>query len=66
MGFVHNARLIDRPLKTVIEAPFRIFPKPAWSVYHRNSTDTLTALAAFEAEPGIRNLAAVVANAVRY
>jgi acyl-CoA reductase-like NAD-dependent aldehyde dehydrogenase len=65
-GFVHNARLIDRPLKTVIEAPFRIFPKPAWSVYHRNSTDTLTALAAFEAEPGIRNLAAVVANAVRY
>jgi hypothetical protein len=65
IGFVHNARLIDRPTKTVIEAPFRIIPKPAWSVYHRNSTPTLMALAAFEAEPGMRNLAAVIGNAVR-
>lgn len=65
IGFVHNARLVDDPQKTVIRAPFVMTPTPPWSVSHRRSTATLRAVARFEADPGPIRLAAVLARALR-
>jgi aldehyde dehydrogenase (NAD(P)+) len=64
-GFVHNARLVDRPEKTVIAAPFRQIPKPPWSLFHRRSGPALRATTMFEAQPGWTSLAKVLRYAVR-
>lgn len=65
IGFVHNAYLIDRPVKTVVSAPFRLLPEPPWSVFHRRSAVALRRLAAFEADPGVLRLAATLGPAIR-
>ena len=38
-GVVHNAWLFDHPEKSVLRAPFRIRPTPAWFSDHRNLVD---------------------------
>jgi acyl-CoA reductase-like NAD-dependent aldehyde dehydrogenase len=53
IGFVHNARLIDHPQKTIMRAPFVQFPQPPWSVFHRRGTAVLKRATAFEADPAI-------------
>ncbi|HEX5630243.1 MAG TPA: aldehyde dehydrogenase family protein [Acidimicrobiia bacterium] len=65
LGFVHNARLVDRPQKSVITAPFVMTPAPPWSVFHRRATAALRAVARFEADPGPLRFAAVLASALR-
>ena len=65
IGFVHNARLVDRPEKTVIRAPFRQVPKPPWSVFHRRGAPALREATMFEADPGPVALAKVLRHAVR-
>ncbi len=64
-GFVHNARLVDRPQKTVARAPFILVPKPTWSVFHGHSATALRRATAFEARPAWRRLPALLAAAVR-
>ncbi len=64
IGFVHNPRLIDRPQKTVIRAPFTVFPKPPWFVTHRSATPALKAAAALDSEPSMLKLLKVVRYAV--
>lgn len=49
IGVVHNARLVDRPQKSVLRAPFLLFPKPPWFVTHRNAHRVLARVAALEA-----------------
>jgi len=65
IGFVHNARLIDRPEKTVVHAPFLIIPKPPWSVFHRGAATALRLTTDFEASPGVWKLPRLLAAAVR-
>lgn len=64
-GTVHNALLFDRPLKSVVRAPFRAFPKPVWFGTNRNAHRTLQALTDHEADPGILSTLKVAARAVR-
>lgn len=64
-GTVHNALLFDRPLKSVVRAPFRAFPKPVWFGTNRNAHRTLQALTHHEADPGILSTLKVAARAVR-
>ena len=64
-GFVHNARLLDRPQKTVLRAPFRIVPKPPWFVTHRNAHRVFPAVAALEADPSPLKLPRILAAALR-
>ncbi len=64
-GFVHNARLVDRPEKSVVRAPFIQFPEPPWSVFHARSSQTLARAAAFEADPGLGRLLPVLGPAMR-
>ena len=51
IGFVHNARLVDRVQKGVIRAPFTLFPKPPWFVTHRHGDRVVSRIAALEADP---------------
>ncbi len=65
IGFVHNARLIDHPEKSVIRAPFAMVPTPPWSVFHRRAATAMRAVARFEADPGPGRLGAVMVRALR-
>ncbi|MCY7337897.1 MAG: aldehyde dehydrogenase family protein [Chamaesiphon sp.] len=65
IGFVHNSYLFDRPQKSVVYAPFRIFPTPAWFVTHKHLLGMARQLLKFEAYPTWRNLAGVVIAALR-
>jgi len=51
IGVVRNARLIDRPQKTVLRSPFTMLLKPPWFVTHRNSHRVLSRAAALDADP---------------
>lgn len=64
-GFVHNARLVDRPEKTVIRTPFHQIPKPPWSLFHRRGGKALRAAARFEAAPSTVRLARLLGPALR-
>jgi acyl-CoA reductase-like NAD-dependent aldehyde dehydrogenase len=64
-GSVHNTFLFEKPEKTVIDGPFRVFPKPAWFVTHRNAHRVGEHLTALEADPGPGRLPAIVVNALR-
>ena len=65
IGYVRNARLIDRPRHTILRGPFHPVPKPGWFVTHRNTDTTLRRTAEFEAEPGLRRLLALAAAGIR-
>ncbi|MFT6110297.1 MAG: hypothetical protein ACJA2W_003222 [Planctomycetota bacterium] len=45
-GFVHNTYLFERPEKTVVRAPFRIWPRPVW--FHDTQRSNVTAKRLFE------------------
>jgi acyl-CoA reductase-like NAD-dependent aldehyde dehydrogenase len=51
VGFVHNARLVDRAQKGIVRAPFLLFPKPPWFVTHRYGDRALSQVAALEGDP---------------
>lgn len=51
VGVVHNAFLFDHPEKSVVRAPFRIRPTPAWFGDHKNLRQLGERLVDFEAEP---------------
>lgn len=65
IGTVHNALLFDRPQKSVIYGPFRVFPKPAWFVTHRRGHEVGERLTQLEAEPSLDKIPGIVLAAVR-
>jgi len=52
-GVVHNAFLLDHPQKSVVRAPFRIKPTPAWFFDHKNLKALGQGLLKMEASPGL-------------
>jgi acyl-CoA reductase-like NAD-dependent aldehyde dehydrogenase len=64
-GFVHNSYLFDHPQKSVVYAPFRIFPTPAWFANHKNLLGMAGQLLKLEANPTWKNLPLVVLAALR-
>ncbi|MEC9398809.1 MAG: aldehyde dehydrogenase, partial [Myxococcota bacterium] len=65
IGVVHNAFLFDRPQKSVIRGPFRMFPKPPWFVTNKNTHQIAPRLVDFEMEQSVKNLARIMWHAVR-
>jgi acyl-CoA reductase-like NAD-dependent aldehyde dehydrogenase len=65
IGCVHNTYLFDRPQKSIVYAPFRIFPTPAWFATHKNLLAMSQHLLKFEADPNWQNLPAVIMAALR-
>jgi acyl-CoA reductase-like NAD-dependent aldehyde dehydrogenase len=64
-GFVHNSYLFDHPQKSVVYAPFRIFPTPVWFANHKNLLGMARQLLKLEADPAWKNLPLVVLAALR-
>lgn len=64
-GFVHNGFLIDNPQKSVLRAPFKIAPKPAWFADHKNLPQLGERLTRFEAWPSLFRAIPVVIAALK-
>lgn len=72
-GVVHNALLLDGTERTVVQGPFRPFPRslasisplPPWFVQNRTAATTGERLARFSARPRWRSLPAIFASALR-
>lgn len=65
IGTVHNTFFFNRPEKSVVEGPFRVFPKPPWFVSHKNAHAVGRRLVDFEADPGATKVPAIVLAAMR-
>jgi aldehyde dehydrogenase (NAD(P)+) len=77
IGVVHNALMFDKPLKTVVSAPFHpfprslpggentLFPKPPWFLTNKTSESTARKLTEFAAAPSAAKLPALFTSAVR-
>ena len=65
IGMVHNTRLLDRPVKSVIDGPFTQFPKPVWFVTHRSGHIVARRMLEFEARPSWSKLPALAFHAMR-
>jgi acyl-CoA reductase-like NAD-dependent aldehyde dehydrogenase len=64
-GVVHNAFLFDHPQKSVVRAPFRIRPTPAWFADHKNLAALGRQLTLLEASPSWGKLGRVVLEALK-
>jgi hypothetical protein len=64
-GVVHNTWLFDHPEKSVVRAPFRIWPTPPWFSDHRNLLELGRRLVAFEVAPSLGGFLRVAAAAIR-
>jgi hypothetical protein len=52
-GVVHNSFMFDHPQKSVVRAPFRINPTPAWFFDHKNLKALGQGLLKLESSPGL-------------
>ena len=77
IGFVHNTLLFDRPQKTVVEAPFKPFPRnllslsfsllprPPWFITNRRGHVLGRLLTHFQYRPSFAKLPRIFFNALR-
>lgn len=77
IGVVHNALMFDKPLKTVVEGPFRpfprsfvhgeltMFPKPPWFISNKTSETTARRLTEFAADPSVTKLPSIFTSALK-
>jgi acyl-CoA reductase-like NAD-dependent aldehyde dehydrogenase len=64
-GFVHNTLMLSRIQKTVVRAPFRVWPRPVWFSTHRTAHLLTPKLVRFEAAPSMGKLPGILGLAVR-
>ena len=64
-GVVHNTLMFSRPEKSVVRAPFRVWPTPPWFVTNRAAATLGPRLAQFEAGPSLLRALGVFAAALR-
>jgi len=65
IGTVHNTYMLDHPEKSVVRAPFRIRPTPAWFGDHRNLAELGRRITYYEANPTITRLPGVIMAALK-
>ena len=65
IGFVHNTYMFDRAQRTVLEQPFKPFPRPPWYVTHRNAAAVGREMTAFNHAPSIGKMLRVAWAALR-
>jgi hypothetical protein len=65
VGVVHNTLMFDRVQKTVVRAPFRVWPKPVWFATHKTAHRLTPKLSEFEAAPSLAKVAGILPLAVR-
>ncbi|MCC6750779.1 MAG: aldehyde dehydrogenase family protein [Deltaproteobacteria bacterium] len=64
IGVVHNAFLFDKPEKTVVRGPFRMFPKPPWFVTHKQMLAVGRKLLEYEQEPSLKHIPSIAVRAI--
>lgn len=76
MGFVHNSMLFDKPQRTVVEAPFKPFPrnllslsftllpKPPWFITNRKGDILGRLLVSFQYKPSFLKIPRIFINAL--
>ncbi len=52
-GTVHNSFLFDRPQKSVLYGPFRVWPKPAWFITNRQIHRIFPEMVRLESKPSL-------------
>jgi len=65
VGVVHNTLMFSRSQKTVVRAPFYVWPKPVWFATHKTAHRVTPKLVDFEAAPSMAKLPAIMGLAVR-
>lgn len=60
IGDVHNTLMFDKPERTVLEQPFRMFPKPAWFIINRKAIEIGCLLTNFLHSPSFGKLPRIV------
>lgn len=64
-GVVHNSYFLDHPEKSVVRAPFTIFPTPVWFADNKQLLAMGKKMTAFEANPSLVGLPKVLVSALR-
>jgi hypothetical protein len=64
IGVVHNALLFDKPERSVVYGPFRMWPRPPWFVNNRKAHKIFPKLIRMEAKPGLFNTLGVMLAAI--
>ncbi len=64
-GVVHNTLMFSRAEKSVVRAPFRVWPLPPWFVSNRMGARLGPKLAAFEARPSLGKAMGIFGTAMR-
>jgi len=57
--------MLSRLQKSVVRAPFRVFPKPVWFATHKTAGKLTPKLTRFEAAPSPAKLPGIFAEALR-
>ena len=55
-GVVHNTFMFDRPQKSVLRGPFRMWPKPAWFIDNKRGAEIAEKMTYFNADPSLVRL----------
>ena len=55
IGFVHNGYLFDYPEKSVVRAPFRVWPTPAWFYTNKNTEKIGESLIRYEYSQSLKD-----------
>jgi len=64
-GIVHNTAMFSRPERSVVRAPFRVWPKPPWFITNRIAALLGPQLARFEAAPSMLKALRILTSAIR-
>ena len=55
-GTVHNTFMLEKPQKTVLRGPFRVWPRPAWFFDNKNAAEIGRKMTYFNADPSLMRL----------
>ena len=64
-GVVHNTYMFDKPEKSVIRGPFKVWPKPLWFSSHKGVPSAAPKLFDFETKPSWLKLPGLIKDALR-
>jgi hypothetical protein len=59
-GVVHNTYMFDRPQKSVMRGPFRVWPKPLWFIDNKSAATVGRKMTYFNADPSLMRLPGIL------
>ncbi len=59
-GVVHNTYMFDRPQKSVLRGPFRVWPRPAWFIDNKTAATVGRKMTYFSADPSLARLPGIL------